>query len=104
MKHYERTGEVPGILQEEPQLNSYLYEFFRHFTILSRSRTYGMSANPIQYVEIEAYCRIMGIKKKDVSEFTLLIMEMDSEFMEHAQKSTEPGKKTIGQKNAHTAK
>jgi hypothetical protein len=64
LEHLGKQGhEVKKELEPYPKPDQ-LWYLFSWFTELSSGRTYGMSANPITWLDIEAYNRLLGKRMK----------------------------------------
>lgn len=99
----ESSGINPKALQNMPVLHDWMKEYLHAFRRLNRTRTYGMSANPISLSEIYAYIKLYGVYDQEA--FIDYILQMDPVYMEvRAKKASKPEKpperpKTNGRSN-----
>jgi hypothetical protein len=77
----ERGKDVPAI-RDQPQLTGEASEVARAFRILSKTRTAGLDANPINLGEIKHYIDIFGTPWFGMDMFVDLLTDMDVRFME----------------------
>lgn len=93
-----QSGQEPAALADRPELYEDLYEVAEAFATLSAGRGLSMGlgaavANPIALVEIDAYCRLIGIA--DTAEFCRLIRAMDSAYLERVRARRTDGPETL---------
>ncbi len=78
-KVYESTGIMPAQLEpkESPEVLFYLWAYFKQ---LNETRgNNGYSPNPLSFLEIEAWCRLMDIS---LSSFDVeCLIALDQEFL-----------------------
>jgi hypothetical protein len=72
-------GITPAELIPPCEIPSFLIPLWNDFSALNQSRTAGMALNPIQYLEIEAYSRLMKIRFSRFDVF--VIKKLDALFM-----------------------
>lgn len=86
----EATGDTPQAILDSPKLFGYAKEMAESYNILAARRTVGMSPNPIQLSEIEAFFRMYGNPSIGIHTFIELIGTMDSKFLDlsHGNKPT----------------
>ena len=57
-----KIGRKPKELIPPCEIPIQLIHIWRHFISLDNARSVGFSANPITYVDIDAYTRLMNVK------------------------------------------
>jgi len=83
MLSYERTGNVPPALANQPTITPDVAYFMECFSLLSRHRqSNGFGANPLPLMDIVAVSGPLGYRTPDeFLFFAEIIGEMDQEFM-----------------------
>lgn len=91
-------GQRPGARVHVPEAARPLW---RVFSALSRTRTYSeVGPNALQFGEVEAYCRVMGVPLQP--QHIQILMEMDRVWLDlaYAQKNqAADGVKTLPQRS-----
>ena len=79
LKKLAKKGRSSKALSNKPYLHDDLIDVWQAFQDLSRTRTIGMLANPIQASEIEAWLRMHGITSiEEQSEYYQMIIALDA--------------------------
>lgn len=76
------TGITPQALADEPKLYGACVEVAHAYNVLASRRTAGLTSNPIQLSEIEAYLSRYGEPSIPIDIFFDLIGAMDLQYLE----------------------
>ena len=80
-----QEGKPTPLLEKRPFVYADLVPIWNAFQVLSGSRQSGMAPQPISILEMEAYCRMRGVR--DTEQFIRLIQAMDQEFLAHGTRN-----------------
>lgn len=69
----------PPALESKPVIHQWMHEYVSAFNLLHKTRSYGMTANPISLSEILAYLKLYG--SSDTEAFVQYVTEMDASYL-----------------------
>lgn len=74
--------DIGGVLDDRPELTTYLVPFWNAFHVLSNSRQIGMGIGGIPLSAFESYFRIYRITdQEDQLEYIYMVGALDSEYL-----------------------
>lgn len=77
------------MLNERPVITLSLAWLWEGFWVLSRKRPRGFGGQPLQYSEIEAYCRVEELSVADSRTLVYVVNALDDVWMKWADKESE---------------
>lgn len=89
----QATGSTPKALLDEPKLFGACIEVVQVYNVLASRRTSGLTSNPIQLSEINAYLERYGEPSIPVDIFIDLIGAMDLKYLELSNGNKPAGKR-----------